>query len=228
MTARYIIENATEDLTEVSQWWPEVLDDMIPGTRRRWHQRTFTAAEKIARDARDHEERLARFGVNSTLPTHLKPRVTTPPGESPSPGRDDVLDIIADVTWTIIDLRDAIAATFNAGRRRLPVPEACSWIISTLPELPGRPDPSGRHPDLLERTAFDARRLTKQVRTATGRTEDVIELDAACPNCAQPTLHAYAQQMKVVCHHEECMYVWVEQHLLLLAQQIGADIEAVS
>lgn len=228
---RRLTEHATTDLEEVAVWWDELLADRFPGTRRRWHQRRDTPEKAAERAARDSAERSERFGVNSDLPRHLKPLVVTPPGMSPSPARDDVLDAVADVTWTVTDLRDTVAYHMNADRRRIGVAQACRWISSALPQI--------NDPGLLERIARDARRLADVVRIGTGRGEDVIQLDAPCPICGGESLLAYAARMTVRCVSEECIcdlhdcgchdgrrHTWLEQDLVWLARVLNNEEEA--
>jgi hypothetical protein len=227
---RWLTETASKDLEEVAVWWDELLADRFPGTRRRWHQRRDTAEKAAERAARDREDRDGRFGANSHLPRHLKPVVVTPPGMSPSPARDDVLDAVAEVTWTITDLRDALAAHMNADRRRIGVAQACRWISSALPQL--------NDVQFIERVAREARRLADIVRVGTGRSEDVIQLDAGCPICGGETLLAYASRMSVTCVSEECVcdlhdcgcqrgfkHTWTEKELVWLARVLNADEE---
>jgi hypothetical protein len=226
--SRRFIANAQEDLEEIAGWWDELLEDRFPGTRRRWHQRRNTPDQAAANAAQDHADRAARFGTNSTLPTHLKPAVTSPPGATPAPGRVDVLDAIVDVTWGVIELRDWIAETMNADRRKIGVAPACRWIASAVGQL--------SDPELIEHTVTEARRLVGIVRAGTGRVEDVIELDADCPICGRPTLQAYAARMTVACIADECRcdshdcpcqqgrrHTWAEHDLVWLARLIGED-----
>ena len=222
-----LILNAQEDLEEIAQWWDELLADRFPGTRRRWHQRRDQPEQAAKKLAQDQADRAARFS-NSMLPTHLRPAVTEPPGMTPAPGRVDVLDAIVDVTWGVIELRDWIAETMNADRRKIGVAPACRWIASAVGQL--------SDPDLIEHTASEARRLVGIVRAGTGRQEDVIELDAECPICGRPTLHAYAARMTVTCVADECRcdahdcpcqqgrrHTWAEHDLVWLARLIGEE-----
>ena len=216
------------NLTEIGNWWAEVLDDRIPGTRRRWHQRRDTLEQATERAARDHVEREARFGANSDLPRHLRPRVITPPGQSPSPARDDVLDAVATVTWNVIELRNEVGQRFNSTTPKIGVREACEWVKSALPQIS---EPAYRR-DIARKT-LDTVRV---VRAATGRTEDVIQLDAGCPICGGETLLAYASRMSVTCIGDECVcdlhdcgcqrgykHTWTEKELVWLARVLHAE-----
>jgi hypothetical protein len=221
---------AAANLTEVANWWDEILADRFPGTRRRWHQRRDTAERAEERKLLDAAERAARFGINSRLPAHLKPRVITPPGQSPSPARDDVLDTVAAVTWEVIELRNNVASRFNAGPRKIGVSEACRWIAATVPDIT---EPAFKRD--VARAALD---IVRRVRAGTGQIEDVIQLDAACIICGQETLLAYAARMAVTCIGEECVcdlhdcgchrgekHIWAEDQLVWLARVLNAEEE---
>lgn len=221
-------ECAEANLTEIANWWDEILADRFPGTRRRWHQHHDTPEQAAERKTRDTAERAARFGINSRLPAHLKPLVIAPPGASPSPARDDVLDTITAVTWDVIELRNTVAARFNAGHQKIGVSAACRWIAVSLTSI--------SEPQFTRAIGRSTLRIVRQVRASTGQVEDVIPLNAACIICGQPTLLAYAARMAVTCVSAECVcdlhtcgchrgerHVWAENELVWLARVLEVD-----
>ncbi|MEV7011565.1 hypothetical protein [Streptosporangium sp. NPDC051022] len=153
------------DLEWVAEYWPDLVETRIPGTRRPWRQTELTP-EAIA--ARDEQARLERF-ERSMLSL----------GASPAPVDVAILSTVLDLLVQADDLAAAISHV--VGDSPLPPPgpgdlDARPYLLYAVRRLPD---------DLVGWAAPIAHRMVDQVARALCMVYAGQHLDVTCPWCHQ-------------------------------------------
>jgi hypothetical protein len=91
--------DAAVDLSELADLWEDLNAARDRGTARHWNEREQTPEQRTAARKRDRQERLDRDeGARLGLPD--------PPGYTRSPAREDVMDVLADLTPAALELEE--------------------------------------------------------------------------------------------------------------------------
>ncbi|MFJ2029445.1 hypothetical protein [Streptosporangium sp. NPDC087985] len=151
------------DLEWVAEYWPDLIESRIPGTRRPWRQTDLTPAAIAARDAQARLERFERSMLSL--------------GASPAPVDVAILSSMLDLLVQADDLAAAVAHV--AGDSPLPPPgpgelDARPYLLYAARRLPD---------DLVEHAAPIAHRMVEQVARALCMVYDGQHLAVTCPWC---------------------------------------------
>ncbi|MET7333291.1 hypothetical protein [Nonomuraea sp. NPDC005650] len=158
-----MLKNVVANLEWVVEYWPDLVDARIPGTRRPWRQIELTPE---ARAELDEQARIERF-ERSMLSL----------GASPAPLDVNVLQAVLDMLVQADDLAAAIAGHYGRG-----------WLPSPGPgELDARPYLlyAARHlpEQLVEQVAPVAAAMVDRVASLLCMVYDGQHLDVECPWC---------------------------------------------
>lgn len=175
------------DLQAIRQEWGDLLVARLHGSPRPFVELSLDAEQRARRDE------LARIERAEADPEA--------PGWSPAPCHLDVVDVIADVTASVIELEAAVRDRLGFGAvprdTAVPLPSyrydehgtivedeepdgtvhwACVWLEDALPAI-------AAIPDLAEHVADEARRLAHRVRVACGQVARGFLIKSACFVC---------------------------------------------
>lgn len=159
------------DLRWVAEYWPDLVEQRLPGTARPWRQPELSPEQRAERDHAARIERLERTGLA--------------PGESPAPVDVAVLDLLASLLCDADLAHEHVAQ--SAGIDRLAPPssafaDARPYLAYAAEHLPAVVD------DLVRQAVAQiARRMVDQVAHALCLVYDGQRLDVICPWCAGRT-----------------------------------------
>ncbi|MCK9921616.1 hypothetical protein MXD61_06885 [Frankia sp. AgPm24] len=219
---------------EIASWWDELYADRIPGTPRRWAERSGSTPApgltRVSALAPAHDCGTPWSWAPDSTPAHPRPYCprcagSTGPGESPAPVRLDVVDTIPLITRTVLALEDTVRRTLGDGPAdRAPARLDARGLVWPTPALrtavwPGRPGPLvplaarylarqadriAGHDQLVDVALDELRYARGRLRAAVGTAEQIRVLAAACPICHTMGLRAYHQREIIACTNPAC------------------------
>lgn len=127
---------AAVDLDETASLWADLHTARDRGTARRWNQHENTPEQQAKALARDRQERLDR---DEAIRQGREPL-----GWSPSPSREDVVDVIADLTVATLELEEEMREYLGEPMAR---PDERPHLVTLRPaeEVEVRVQPAGYH-----------------------------------------------------------------------------------
>ncbi|GAA3441047.1 hypothetical protein [Planomonospora venezuelensis] len=156
-------DEVVADLEWVIEYWPDLVEARIPGTRRPWRQPTLSPEARAARDAQARVERFERTTLSL--------------GESPAPVDVAILSTALDILVAADDLAAMVAE--HASLPVLPPPgmgelDAWPYLAYAAAHLTE---------ELVEHAAPIARWMVDQTARALCLVYDGQTLDVECPWC---------------------------------------------
>jgi len=180
-----------QNLAELAARLSHFPEARIPGTPRRWAQRTPTAAEVERRAALARAERADR-ALNLMLGISAL-------GAAPAPVRLDVVDADLHIAAALAEIESAV----------------CEWLEITplggassadrVERLDGLADRIVEFDELARWVESETYRLARLAARVLGDVEEIRQIDARCPRCASKSLKAFLEREVVVCINPECI-----------------------
>ncbi|MBG0830531.1 hypothetical protein HS041_22475 [Planomonospora sp. ID67723] len=158
-------EEVIADLEWVIEYWEDLVESRIPGTRRPWRQPTLSAAAREARDAQARVERFERTALSL--------------GESPAPVDVEILTTALSLLVAADDLAAEIAPTVMCPTLPPPGP----GDLDARPYL--RLVAGNLTEEFSEHVGETARWMVDQVARALCLVYDGQTLDVECPWCSE-------------------------------------------
>lgn len=171
------------DLEWVIEYWPDLIESRIPGTRRPWRQPHLTPEALAERDAQARIERFERSMLSL--------------GASPAPVDVAILSTTLDLIVHADDL--AAVVSYAVSGPCLPPPgpgdlDARPYLLYAARHLPD---------DLVEHAAPIAHRMVEQVAAALCMVYAGQHLDVTCPWCGEQDVWRVRElpggQVAIVC-----------------------------
>lgn len=169
---------------------PRLRDALIPGTPRRWVERTITPAEAARQDARARQEREAKE-LNAR-------RGFTALGDAAAPLNLSALEALTAIEAGIV----LVEATVTRWLGQTPLVGADAR--QRITRLIGLLDRIQAIDELADTVEAEANRLHRQARRALGDAEQVYRIKARCPICSALSLRSFIERELIICCNDQC------------------------